>query len=320
MHDQKKMTALPARSHPDSEENAPPHKGRVGAVDLIPALHDSQTKLAVQEQKVADYVKDHLTEISSMTIGDLAQRCSVSKPTVVRFCRSLGCEGFRDFKLRLAQNVAVSAQYLYRNTGDENSDADTAIDQVLGALFATLDVMRGQIDTEKLEEARDACLDRRQILFSGIGGGSSLVAQEASNRFFRLGIPSFFVNDSYVLQMRAAALGPEDVLFLVSASGEADAIVGAAEVANGYGATTISITKPNTRLSDLSKIALLTELPEDSDIYKPTASRYAHLAIVDALAMTVAQEMTDETKENLRRIRASLTAYHGRTGPQPLGD
>lgn len=53
------------------------------------------------------------------------------------------------------------------------------------------------------------------------------------------------------------------------------------------------------------------ELHEDSDIYKPTASRYAHLEIVDALAMTMAQEMTDETKENLRRIRASLTAYHG---------
>ncbi|MEM8564223.1 MAG: MurR/RpiR family transcriptional regulator, partial [Pseudomonadota bacterium] len=223
-------------------------------------------------------------------------------------------------KLRLAQNIAVSAQYLYGTPGSEGSDADSAIDQVLGAMFTTLDIMRRQIDTDRLEAARDACLDKRQILFSGIGGGSSFVAQEASNRFFRLGIPSFFTSDSYVLQMRAAALGREDVLFLVSASGEADAIVAAAEVSNGYGATTICITRPNTRLANAASIALLTDLPEDSDIYKPTASRYAHLAIVDALAMTVAQEMTDETKENLRRIRASLTAYHGRTGPQPLGD
>lgn len=307
---------LPRTTH----DEAPPYKGRSGAVDLISVLHSSQIKLAVQEQKVADYVKEHLNDISAMTIGDLAEKCSVSKPTVVRFCRSLGCEGFRDFKLRLAQNIAVSAQYLFGAPGVEGSDADAAIDQVLGAMFATLDIMRRQIDTEKLEAARDACLDKRQVLFSGIGGGSSFVAQEASNRFFRLGIPSFFTNDSYVLQMRAAALGADDVLFLVSASGEADAIVAAAEVANGYGATTICITRPNTRLASASQITLLTDLPEDSDIYKPTASRYAHLAIVDALAMTVAQEMTDETKENLRRIRASLTAYHGRTGPQPLGD
>ncbi|MEY8144728.1 MurR/RpiR family transcriptional regulator, partial [Falsihalocynthiibacter sp. CO-5D18] len=148
----------------------------------------------------------------------------------------------------------------------------------------------------------------------------STVAQEAANRFFRLGIPSFFVSDSYVLQMRAATLGPGDVLFLISASGEADAIVGAAEIASGYGATTICITKPDTRLSNATNIAIHADLPEDGDIYKPTASRYAHLIIIDALAMSVAQDMASETTENLRRIRASLTAYHGRTGPQPLGD
>lgn len=315
-----KGQTVPNDDQPSGQNEFPPHKGRSGAVDLISALHSGQIKLAVQEQKVADYVKEHLNDISAMAIGDLAEQCAVSKPTVVRFCRSLGCEGFRDFKLRLAQNIAVSAQYLFGNPGNAGSDADTAIDQVLGAMFATMETMRRQVDTNALEAARDACLDKRQILFSGIGGGSSFVAQEASNRFFRLGIPSFFTNDSYVLQMRAASLRAEDVLFLVSASGEADAIVAAAEVANGYGATTICITRPNTRLANTSKIALLTDLPEDSDIYKPTASRYAHLAIVDALAMTVAQEMTDETKENLRRIRASLTAYHGRTGPQPLGD
>jgi DNA-binding MurR/RpiR family transcriptional regulator len=56
------------------------------------------------------------------------------------------------------------------------------------------------------------------------------------------------------------------------------------------------------------------------DVLKPTASRYDYLLIVDALAMAVARERSNETTENLRRIRASLTAYHGRTGPQPLGD
>lgn len=293
---------------------------RAKPTDLISTLHSPVTKLSVQEQRVAEYVLEHLDQISSMSIGELAERCAVSKPTVVRFCRSMGCEGYRDFKLRLAQNIAVSAQYLFGNPDPLHLGADAAIDHVLGALYATLDAMRRQVDMEQLERARDALMDRRQILFAGIGGGSSLVAQEASNRFFRLGIPSCSVSDSYVLQMRAAALGPQDTLCLISASGEADAIVAAAEVANGYGATTLCVTKPGTRLASIAKIALKLDLPEDSDIYKPTASRYAHLVVVDTLAMSVAQEMTEQTKENLRRIRASLTAYHGRTGPQPLGD
>ncbi len=297
-----------------------PQTSQLRSADLISILRRTDGSFAAQEQKVADYVLENLNAISSMTIGELAGKCGVSKPTVIRFCRSIGCEGYRDFKLLLAQNVAVSAQYLFGDGDDQSNSGNSTLDQVLGAVFATLNVMRRQVDVEKLKLAKVEILGKRQILFAGIGGGSSTIAQEASNRFFRLGIPSFFVNDSYVLQMRAAALGPDDVLFLVSASGEADAIVGAAEVANGYGATTICVTKPESRLSLQSKISIQTDLPEDIDIYKPTASRYAHLAIIDTLAMMVAQEMSSDTKENLRRIRASLTAYHGRIGPQPLGD
>jgi len=298
----------------------PPQKGGPGVFDVISALNSRDGTFAAQEQRVATYVKTHLDAISGMTIGDLAERCEVSKPTVIRFCRSLGCSGFRDFKLRLVQNLAVSAQYMNPNAIPDLPDTDTTIDQVVGALYASVESLRKQVDTNALDAARDAILNTRQILFAGIGGGSSMITQEASNRFFRLGIPSFHVSDSYLLQMRAATLGPGDTLFLVSASGEADAIVGAAEIANGYGATTICITKPDTRLAAAAKIQILIGVPEDPAIFKPTASRYVHLVVIDALATAVAQEAADTTKENLRRIRASLTAYHGRTGPQPLGD
>lgn len=301
-------------------QSLPPKKGQSGAADVISALHRHDGKLATQEQKVADYVKAHLEDISSMTIAELAGHCKVSTPTVIRFCRTLGCDGFREFKLRLAQNLAVSLQYLSADSQLSQAESDTAIDQILSALYASANVMRQQIDPIALEHAKSALVDTRHLLFAGIGGGSSNVSQEAANRFFRLGIPSFSTSDSYILQMRAATLRAGDVLFLISASGEADAIVGAAEIAGGYGATTICITKPGTRLAEACTIPILVNLPEDRDIHKPTASRYIHMIIVDALAMSVAQDMAHETTENLRRIRASLTAYHGRTGPQPLGD
>ncbi len=45
-------------------------------------------------------------------IALLAARAAVSEPTVTRFCRTLGCAGLRDFKLRLAQSLATSGRYL----------------------------------------------------------------------------------------------------------------------------------------------------------------------------------------------------------------
>lgn len=295
-------------------------QGKVGVADVISALHENDGSFAAQEQRVADFVKENLDAVSTMTNGELAERCGVSAPTVIRFCRSLGCEGYRDFKLRLAQNLAVSRQYFVPPVRRPTEGEDGIAGQVLDAVEAATRIMRQQLDYGRLDEAKSAITACRQLLVGGIGGGASMLAGEAANRFFRLGIPSLAISDSYLMQMRAATLGPQDVLLLFSSSGEADAVVGAARIAGGYGATTISITKPGTNLSSASAIALTVDLPEDPDIFKPTASRYAYLAIVDMLAMSVAQAEPDRTRENLRRIRASLTAYHGRTGPQPLGD
>ncbi len=291
-----------------------------GAVDLISNLRQLNGTFAAREQKVANFVSAHLEEISGMTIAELAGAVGVSTPTVVRFCRSMGCDGFREFKLRLAQNLAVSLQYLAPSHRDVSEGGAGAVDQVLGALYATVNVMRQQIVPERMDAAVQALTEAGQIVVAGVGGGSTMVAQEAANRMFRLGIPAVAVSDSYLLQMRAATLGTNDVLLLVSTSGAADEVVSAAGIAGGYGATVVAITRPGSRLAQEATIAIEADLPEDPDILKPTASRYAHLVIVDALAMSVAQARSEATTENLRRIRASLTAYHGRTGPQPLGD
>lgn len=295
-------------------------KGAWVIADVISVLREQDGQLPAQEQKVADYVKEHLDQISTMTIAELADAAGVSTPTVIRFCRSLGCDGFREFKLRLAQNLAVSMQYLQVGRESDPPMTGSAIDKVTASLLATIAAMRRQLDPSQLDGAGWIIRNGRQLVVGGIGGGSSMVAEEAMNRFFRLGIPTAAVSDSYLLQMRAATLRQGDVLLLISTSGEADAIVSAARIAAGYGATVIALTKPETRLATSSHILIGMDLSEDADINKPTASRYAFLIVLDALATTLAQTQQDKTAENLRRIRASLTAYHGRTGPQPLGD
>ena len=305
----------------DTDQIDPQPVQRAPAVpDLISVLRRTNGAFAPREQRVADYVMENLEAVSQMVIADLAEACNVSTPTVIRFCRTLGCDGYRDFKIKLARNVAVSMQYLAPSQDPTSSRDNSPVDLVIGALNASLAMMRSQLDQEAFESAVLRLCDSNQILFVGIGGGSSIVAKDAANRFFRLGIPSIFVNDSYLTQMRAATLKRSDTLFLISASGEAQEVVKAAEIANGYGACTICITRPGSRLARISTISIAVDLPEDLDIHKPTASRYAHLVLIDALATAVAQAQPALTNEALRRVRASLTAFHGRIGPQPLGD
>ena len=159
-------------------------KGRIRVSDVISALQRMDGSFATQEQRVADFVKSRMDDISTMTIAELAAAAGVSKPTVVRFCRTLGCEGYREFKLRLAQNLAVSLQYLEADTTGGEGRGDDAMDQILSALSAASNIMRAQLDRDALDRAQAAIARCRNLMVVGIGGGSSMLAEEAANRFF----------------------------------------------------------------------------------------------------------------------------------------
>ena len=52
-----------------------------------------------QEQKVMDFLRENADSIMDLSVSEIAEGAGVSSPTVVRFCKSLGYEGLKDFKL-----------------------------------------------------------------------------------------------------------------------------------------------------------------------------------------------------------------------------
>ena len=79
--------------------------------DIISLVKDSYAELRPAERRVADVVLDDVKYAVDASNAALAQRAGVSEPTVTRFCRAIGCEGVRDFKLKLAQSLVVGALY-----------------------------------------------------------------------------------------------------------------------------------------------------------------------------------------------------------------
>src|SRR5690606_1713813 len=69
---------------------------------------DAILSLRKSEVKVAEYVLKSAQQVIHMRIVDLAQEAQVSEPTIVRFCRAIGCNGFQEFKVRIAQEMAVA--------------------------------------------------------------------------------------------------------------------------------------------------------------------------------------------------------------------
>jgi RpiR family carbohydrate utilization transcriptional regulator len=153
----------------------------------------------------------------------------------------------------------------------------------------------------------------------GQGGGSAAIVEDAKLRFFRLGLPVCAYVDGHQQRMSAATLQPKDAVLAISNSGRSKPVVGAVEIARSFGATTIALTRPSTPLAEASEMLIPIIVPEDANALIPTASRYAHMAVIDTLATGVASEMGSRSRESLRRVRYTLASI-GIAIPTPSSD
>jgi RpiR family carbohydrate utilization transcriptional regulator len=268
------------------------------------------------EQRVARLVLADARSFASLPVGELAARSAVSKPTVVRFCRSVGYDGLADFKLKLAGAVNEGVPFVHRAVDEDDKAGDIAvkvIDNAVSALLKYRNNAAGHAIDRAIEALAAACRSGRRIEFYGVGN-SGIVAQDAQHKFFRLGVAATAVSDGHVQVMSATMLQAGDCAVIISNSGRSRDLLDAAEIARRKGATTIIITASGSPLAHASTgtqhVLLAADHPEDYDRYSPMVSRLLHLVIIDILTTGVAlrlgaalRPMLAEIKRNLRTRR-----------------
>jgi DNA-binding MurR/RpiR family transcriptional regulator len=306
------MTARPSRGVVGARNEA------VALIDLVSRIQRIEGDLSAAEQRVAAAVAADYDATTRMTIRDLANRAGVSQPSVTRFCRSVGCASFGEFKVRLATTLTVAAVYLRTDRVFEDDIGQLAQVVMIRAADAIRDCL-DRLDTDAVGRAISAIADCNRLDIYGQGGGSASIAEDAKLRFFRLGLPVCAYSDGHQQRMSAATLRPKDVAFAISNSGRSKPVVGAIDIARSYGAKTIALTRPETPLAAAADLVIPIVVPEDANALMPTASRYAHMAVVDTIATGVASEMGARSREALRRVRYTL-ANIGVAIPSPLSD
>ena len=253
--------------------------------------------------------------------AEIAKRADVSEPTVTRFCRAIGCDGVRDFKLKLAQSVVVGRLYLAPLPPPEpNENGSPLWNVVFGEARNALSAVERSIDPKDILEAAELVASAHQVLVFGLGGSSTALAQETQNRLFRYGVVVSAHSDPYVMKMTASTLKPNDLVIAISGTGRTREVVEAVALAKHYRAKAIAITAPDTDLAAVADIALTVDMPEFPDPLKPTASRYAFLAIIDLVSTAVGYRLDPDARETLRRIKYTVLNHRKGKVLEPLGD
>ncbi|WP_421956842.1 MurR/RpiR family transcriptional regulator [Polaromonas sp.] len=279
---------------------------------MLDRIKASLPSLAPAEQRVGRLVLVDARAFANLPITELARRSHVSKPTVVRFCRSMGYDGLSDFKLKLAGSVSEGVPFIHRSVDVDDKTSDVVV-KVIDNTVAAFLKYRNDASSSVIQKATDAleaaCKAGKRIEFFG-AGNSGIVAQDAQHKFFRLGVNTIAYSDGHMQVMSASLLGPGDCVVVISNSGRTRDLMDACDIARKNGATTIVITATGSPLAAAGNIHLAADHPEGYDRYSPMVSRLMHLMIIDILATCLAlrigsklQPLLKEMKNNLRNKR-----------------
>jgi RpiR family carbohydrate utilization transcriptional regulator len=284
---------------------------------MLDRVRAAQAALSPAEQRVAFVLLADPRAFASLPIAEIAQRAGVSKPTVVRFCRSVGYDGLSDFKLKLAGSVSEGVPFVHRAVDADDKPAELIVklvDNAVSALLKYRNAAAGHAIGRAIDALARAGQAGRRIEFYG-AGNSGIVAQDAQHKFFRLGVRAQAVSDGHTQVMSASMLAAGDCAVVISNSGRSRDLVDVAQISQRRGATVVAITASGSPLARLAQqpghVLLAADHPEDWDRYSPMVSRLLHLVIVDILTTGVAlrldsrrlQPMLQEIKRNLRARR-----------------
>lgn len=278
------------------------------ASSFLQVISDASGSLSKSEQRVADYVLSAPAEIVHSTLAKVATAASVSEPTVIRFCSSLGFSGFQEFRLRMAQFLALGVPATHSAVHDDDS-MSVITAKIFDHTIASLDHTRNTLSVPAVEAAVDLIEAAERLHFYGYGA-SAVIAQDAAQKAPLFGRPCASLDDPHQQFIIAAMANEGDVFVLISHTGTSASLLHVAEEVRSHGGRVILITgDPASPLSEWSDVVIETQTLENTNLYTPTISRLAGLVVVDILTTVLANRASEETLDRLRDMKTKLADF-----------
>ncbi|MFT4192907.1 MAG: MurR/RpiR family transcriptional regulator [Comamonas sp.] len=247
----------------------------------------------------------------------LAERSGSSVPTIMRTCRDLGFAGLREFKLALAQELALGGSPLHRRVNIADT-ANEVVGKIARSAAASVTGVRNQLDMAVLQAAVDAIAVAPHIDIMGAGSTSWFMSTDLQARLFRLGLSTMAWADYHLQQVAAGAQKAGGVVIAISHVGGMPSLLDAVDIARDQGAKVIAITRPGTALAERADWLLGLTVPDDAVMHVGIDAYLAHLTLIEILTVLVAQRVGEPAVRRLRGVREALQRHGVDVRTHPL--
>ena len=186
------------------------------------------------DDEIIAYIRKHREQMNKLSIQQIAKEVYTVPNSVMRLAKKLGYDGFAQLKV-LIQN-------------EENESEQISKSQIPTNVIKTIEL----IDYDKLYDAAKRMKTCKTIHFIGVG--DSLSYCEMMVRHVRcLDKRAEYYQSYHDIDFQTSHCDKNDLIFIISASGENERLIGVAQDAKKRGVTTISVTHFNK--NGLSQVA-----------------------------------------------------------------
>ncbi|MBQ7868237.1 MAG: MurR/RpiR family transcriptional regulator [Clostridia bacterium] len=257
-------------------------------IKFLPALRQRFSSMTPVEKRIASCILDAPAEVVNETITHLAARAGTSSGSVANFAVSMGCKGFSDMKIRVAQSLDQSEKPAFDGV-DASDDPRKAMQKIISAAQASFQDTYDSLGDELAQAAEMLCKATRIEIYAS---GSSLpVGQDVHYRLLRLGLPAVIMPDPLLACISASQMNEGMVALAISHKGRTTTTLNAVQMAKSRKAKVLSLTSfQQSPLADLSDVTLVSVSGEALAYREAVVSRLTQLVIVDSLCAYIAAQ------------------------------
>jgi len=270
--------------------------------NVIVRLNEYLKHASGAEKGIIEFILHDPKVIVGLTIHECAKASYTSPSSVVRLCRKLGFDGYKEFHQSLVYELALLDLDL-KEKGKEITFQDSLhdiIEKVTSKNILSLDNTAKLMDDNTVKACVDLMLQSRSICLFGMGA-SLLVAKDAYLKFLRINKPCIINDDWHAQLLQARNMISEDLAIAISYSGMTKEVIECIKAAKEKGAKVIAISRfednPLSKLADYNLSISATEF-----IFRSGAmsSRIAQLNIIDILYAAYVNQHFDDSLKQLK--------------------
>lgn len=274
-------------------------------VDIVELINSAMKSLRESEQQVAAVVLEDQQFAVSASTTELAKRANVSATSITRFCRALGFQGLREFKLCVAQNLAVNAHFMANSTTRTDSFSEL-VQALTDGLSGALSDMHADISLDVFSDALDIIAGARHVNVFPLDQKSQGMALDAHIRLLRLGIESSIHVSAEEQRTVVGAAREQSAYLLIGAdtAGPELADLFEAIAVTQAGAVLISPALIGSQRFQGAHLIIRNTTPVG--VFSQSALRYKQAILIDLICTGHSLNLSDNLDERRRKLEIQL--------------